>query len=508
MARYNFSMKESGLINEIRSPRIYRYNMAENLALLSNDPAVIRKFYQTDIAQYITDTWLADEYAHKFMANNLVGNAFAYFGIIPMVVNGKVNLLASNGFECKSNDKELSDRLNAIKEDANMEQLFADGVYWESGIGDFLYRVGVNPKISDKPLIDVIEPQFFEVNYLMGRPVSYVIKIACEDDPQYEFREIYGHDKETGNAKVEYRFFYNDKYVPLNDEALMKQCRLKFAYMELGDLKPIIFPFKELPIIYKKNNNRNILYRSERGVPDIQGMASIEDALTETISDLIDAIRKGGIKEWISEALIPQTADGQNLPINSFNKRIITTKGSSNPNQTEEFYRLVQGDINWEAYTRTIQNLMSIAINKAGLAPTTLGLTGLESINSSAESQDAREKTSMRTRELCLKEWKKTLKDLLNRYLQVWDYMKGLPIIDYSDLIEINFPDYTNPTVENVTDVLIQQVNNGLKSRETAIMELNDNNEDITKKELELIQSENLPKEEMKEVNIDEGGIQ
>ena len=145
---------------------------------------------------------------------------------------------------------------------------------------------------------------------------------------------------------------------------------------------------------------------------------------------------------------------------------------------------------------------MSIAINKVGLAPTTLGLTGLESINSSAESQDAREKTSMRTRELCLKEWQKTLKELLNRYLQVWDYMKGLPIVDYSELIEISFPDYTNPTIENVTDVLIQQVQNGLRSRKSAILELNDNNEKIAENELTLIQGETLPQEEMKEVSV------
>ena len=502
MAQYNFNLKNNAIINNMRSQKVYECNMAENYALLSNDPSVIRRFYQVEVAQFLKDTWLADEYTHKFMANNLVGNAFAYFGIIPMVVNGKVNLLASNGFECESDDKEINNRLNEIKEGADMDNLFADGVYWESGIGDFLYRVGVNKKVSDKPLIDVIEPKFFEVNYRMGRPISFVIKTVCEDDPSCEFREIYGHDSE-GYAKVEYRFWYEDKYVPLNDEALMEQCRQKFAYMDLSDFQPITFPFKELPVIYKKNNNRNMLYRGERGVPDIQGLASIEDALTETISDLIDAIRKGGIKEWISEELIPQTVDGQKLPIDPFNRRILTTKGSSSPLSNEEFYKLVQGDINWEAYTRTIQNLMSVAINKVGLAPTTLGLTGLESINSSAESQDAREKTSMRTRELCLKEWQKTLKELMNRYLQVWDYMKGLPIVDYSDLIEINFPDYTNPTIENVTQVLAQQVNNGLRSRKSAIMELNDDNEGIANEEMKLIEQENLPTVEEKNVNLE-----
>lgn len=66
-----------------------------------------------------------------------------------------------------------------------------------------------------------------------------------------------------------------------------------------------------------------------------------------------------------------------------------------------------------------------------------------------------------------------TLKDLLNRYLQVKDYIDGEEINDYSSLINITFNEYTNPTVENVTDVLVKQVQSGLKSRFTAIKELN-----------------------------------
>lgn len=133
----------------------------------------------------------------------------------------------------------------------------------------------------------------------------------------------------------------------------------------------------------------------------------------------------------------------------------------------------MQGDIKWEAYTQTIRMLMSTAINKAGLSPTTLGLTGLESINSSQESQDAREKPSMRKREIALNGWRKTLTELFNRYLQVTDYINGRDIGEYSDLINITFNEYTNPTVENVTDVLVKQVAGGIKSPITAIKDLN-----------------------------------
>lgn len=471
MAKYNFNLKNKELIDNLRSPSVYEYNLAQNLALLSNDPSVIRRFYEVQIPRYFKDVWLTQEARRKFLAQYIPGQAFAYFGIIPMIVQGKVNLVSSNGFKCESDDEEVDEILNDIKEKAELERLFSEGVYWESGIGDVAFRVSYCPHLCDKPIIDIIEPQHLEVNYERGQIKSFVVKEVSKDDPSYELREIH-YKNEFGNVCISYRFAIDGKYVYADDEAKIEECRMKFD----GDidLSTVELPLKDFLIIFKKNANSNQLYKGERGVPDIQGVADIEDALTESISDLIDAIRKGGIKEFVSDELIPQDENGNDMRLNHFNKTIITTKGSSTPGDSSALWNVVQGDINWEAYTKTIQNLMSVAINKAGLSPTTLGLTGLESINSSAESQDTREKPSMRTRAIALNGWKKTLKDLLNRYMQVKDYIDGQEIIDYSSLINITFDEYTNPTLENVTDILAKQVSAGIKSRLTAIKELSE----------------------------------
>jgi hypothetical protein len=440
------------------------------MALLSNDPTVIRYFYQVEALKYMNDTMLGIEFKDRFMAQTLDGQAFAYFGLCPMIVQGKVNLIASNGFVCESDNKQIDEVLNKCKDEAKLQELFSKGAYLESGLGDFLYRLSYNPSVSDKPLIDVVEPQNFEVNYRNGRVLSYVLKRTSEDDENYELREIY-YRAEDGGIYLTYRFYYDGKYVAPNDESLMKQCRRMFKTKV--DIKDVRLPFDDFPIVFKKNDNNNALYRGERGVPDIQGLDTIEDALTETISDLIDAIRKGGIKVYISDELIPQDENGNQLRLNQFNKTIVTTKGSSNPANPEELFKLVQGDVHWEAYTRTIQNLMSVAINKAGMSPTTIGLTGLESINSSAESQDAREKTSLRTRAKCLISWRLTLTELLNKYLQMLDYINGDTILDYSDLINIKFNEYSSPSTESTTEVLATQVSAGLKSRKQAIKDLN-----------------------------------
>ena len=511
MARYSFDLKQKEMVDELRSPSVYNFNMACNLALLSDDSSVIRRFFQVGVPRYFKDQWLVQEVSNMFMGHYQQGQAFAYFGLIPMIVKGKVNLVASNGFVCKSDDKAIDELLNNAVEKAELKQKFVDGVYWESGIGDVAYRVSYIPALSDEPIIDVIEPQHLEVNYSHGKIKSFVIKEVSADNPEYELREIHYKNKE-GYCCIDYRFWYNGKYVDKDDEAMIKECRLKFA--DDINLEPSVLPFKDFLIIYKQNPNGNKLYKGERGVPDIQGLMSIEDALTESTSDLIDAIRKGGVKEYVSEELIPQDESGKSLRLDHFNKTIITTKGSSTPGESQEKWKVVQGDIHWEAYTRTAQHLMSVGINKAGLSPTTLGLTGLESINSSQESQDAREKPSMRTREVCLNSWEKTLKELLNRWLQMHDYIKGRSIVDYSGLINITFNEYTNPTLENVTDVLTRQVAAGIKSRRTAIKELNDGlSEEQVDEEFMRIIEENggqvLPENEEevnKQVEVSENG--
>ena len=483
MARYGYKLTNKNILDNIRSPRMYEFNLARNMALLTNEPAVIRYFYQIEAPKLMGDQWLALEVKDSFMAQHLDGQAFSYFGLCPMIVQGKVNLLSANGFVCESDNKDIDKVLNRCKEDAKLQELFATGVFLESGLGDFLYRVSYNPRVSDKPLIDVVEPQNFEVNYKNGAIISYVIKRTSEDDNKLEVREIYFRNENDNGIYMTYRFYYDGKYVAPNDESLMKWCKDTFG-TEINT-KDVLLPFDDFPLVFKKINVIINISRGERGVPDIQGLASIEDALTETLSDLIDAIRKGGLKEYISDELIPQDEQGRQLKINSFNKRIITTKGSSSPVNSEELFKVVQGDVKWEAYVKTIQNLMSVAINKAGMSPTTIGLTGLESINSSAESQDAREKTSLRTRARCLMSWTITLRELLNKYLQMLDYINGDSILDYSELIKIKFNEYSSPSTESITEVLVNQVASGLKSHKQAIKELNkDYDDEDAEKEL------------------------
>ena len=288
MDRFNFTLKNNELIDNMRSPAVYEFNLAQNLALLSDDVSVIRRFYEVQVPKYFKDTRFAQEASNKFLAQYIPGQAFTYFGLIPMIVKAKINLVASKGFVCQSNDMDIDRALNVVIGEAELLQKFCDGVYWESGIGDVAFRISYCPNVCEKPIIDIIEPQRLEVDYKHGKIKSFVVKEVSQEDPSYELREIHYKD-EQGYVNIEYRFAIDGKYISLDDEALFQECKEKFPPdTKLTSLK---LPLKDFLIIFKKNDNANKLYNGERGVPDIQGLASIEDALTESISDLIDAIR-------------------------------------------------------------------------------------------------------------------------------------------------------------------------------------------------------------------------
>lgn len=466
---YKFDFKNKNVLGNVRSPKIWQFNLAMNMALLSNDSKVIRNFWRVDSRQFISDTWMAAELQDKFLGKYIPGQAFTYFGLCPMIVNGVQNLIASSGFVCESSDKEVDKILNQCIAKNKLQEQFASGVYYESGMGDFAYRISYCPKLSDRPIIDIIEPQHIELIYKRKILQTIIIKEVSDNEQDLELHEVYSKNAD-GFVVVEHFIYKGDRYIYKKDSYETYEQYLKILGITQGDMKPVILPLKEFPIIYKQNHINNLIYKGQRGVPDIMGLDTIEDALSESISDLTDAIRKGGVKEFVDDSLLQQDEDGNTLGYDPFNKTIIKTKGSSLENKS--LVTVVHGEINWQAYIESAKYLISSALNKVGISPTTIGITGLESINSSQESQDAREKPSLRKRKESLKSWNKTLTDLLNRYLQMRDYIDDEEVEDYEPFIHIKFNEYVNPTQESIVDLLEKKLNLGIITHKDAIKEI------------------------------------
>lgn len=480
-----FDLEKRNIWDRDHANDIFRFNLSLHHALLSGDSAIIRRFYQEGAGSLgCTDIYKYYEIERSFLYNARYKSAFVYAGLIPWIVESIVRLVASSGFIINSvlqNDgggkfgdslkEDLDNYINEVVKDIKLQELFERGVYLESGLGDFAYRISIDKSISDKPIIDVIEPQFLELEYKRGHINKVIIKESADDivlgsgiyKNTVMIHEIYSKDN-NGNVLINYKFYVKEKEITEeNNFALYQSCK---KYWNLNETT-INLPFKEFPIIYKKNNKRSELYKQERGVPDIQGLESIEDALSECLSNLVDTIRKSAPKTFVDESLLPSDIIGDTLEYSDFDHTYLLLKNSGL--DPTKMLVTIQATIDYQSHIETAKTLISHAINKAGLSPTTLGVTGLESINSAAESQDAREKPSLRTRKEKLEEWKNVLIEVLNKYFQYLAYVNGEVIGDYKNLFNITFNEYLNPSTENVVSVISQAVAGRIYSIELGV---------------------------------------
>ena len=467
----------------------YRLNLAKHRALLSGDSSIVRRFYRLQAFSVGTgDIYKHQEIQRTFFHNARFQNAFVYAGLIPWTVESIVRLVANSGFTLESplqtNDElgnaislDMVEYAKEVVERIDLQGKFERGVYLESGIGDFAYRISYDKSLSDEPLLEVIEPQFIEPTYKRGMLDTITIKESTDDiqigagryKHTVEIHEKYTKRtvKDTLGAEVvhvfiNYSFWLKGKEVD-NTHALYEDCK---KYWNITDLE-IELPFDWFPVIFKKNNKKSELYRQERGVPDIQGLDSAEDALSEVMSNSVDAVRKAAPKTFVPEDLLPTDIRGKTERYSAFDHEyLILGEAGIDPSK---ILLTTQANINWQAFNEISKFIISHAINKAGLSPTTLGVTGLESINSSVESQDAREKPSLRTRREKLKGWKVVLEDVINKYFKYMAWVKGEEIGDYANLINVSFNEYINPSTENVTEVLARAIAGRVYSIEVAV---------------------------------------
>lgn len=478
----SFDLKNRDVLDNNHSSEIYRFNLARNHALLSGNSAVIRRFYRQEVGKLgCKDIYNMSELTRSFFYNARQKNAFVYAGLIPWIVESIVRLVATSGVQVTSALDGGDDFDNALKLDIDeyinevvekyisLQEKFSRGVYLESGLGDFIYRISYDKNLSDKPIVDVIEPQYIEIKTKRGVIVEILIKESADDisadkpkDKQhYEVNEIYS--KKNGKVVITYKFYVNGKLIGPRSK-YYQECK---EYWSI-EKTTIELPFKDFPLVFKKNNKQSELYLGERGVPDIEGLETIEDALSESLSNLVDCIRKSAPKTFVDEELLPSDIQGNTEEYSAFDHEYLIIKNSGL--DPTKLLATIQGKIDYQSHIETAKTLISHAINKVGLSPTTLGVTGLESINSSVDSQDAREKPSLRTRSEKLVGWKNCITELLNKYFMYLAYINGEEIQDdYSKMFNITFNEYINPSTENIVAAIAQAITGRVYSVEYGV---------------------------------------
>lgn len=498
MGNYGFNLKHQKLLNDMESKEKFQLNLYKNKVFLTGSASVVEKFYKEDHNAF-EDKYEKSARTNTFWYNVKHKNARVFFGITKMINDAYVRLITSGGQTPVVNingeeNKEATKRLLEILEfNSFIESKWGLSESFQSGLGYAPIKISVDEDIAKMPLIEIAQPEYYEAIVKRGFIVGHMFKKRmAHNNINYELREIY--KKENVEVVIKYELYNmggnEPQLVDISklDEATFTGLGLDFLLVEkkVETTNMVFSKMEDIPVVLKNNTPYNSWFpKSAYGEADTQGLDLMEDALSELLSDMVEEIRKGRIKVMISEQLIPKNADNQSLGFDDFQLDYEIIKADEA--NAKNLIQIVQGDINSEKYLKGIATLIMYACNKAHLHPITLGLTGVESIAASQESQAEREKTSLRSREMKLNSWRRELKRLYKMVLQADDIINDKEIGDYD--ISIDFGDFTNPSRENVINLLNTAITSGLLNIKDAQDMYFDDDKDKDQKELSYVRT-------------------
>jgi len=373
-------------------------------------------------------------------------------GLPALISKTMVSLIAAPGINYEVEDnEEATERLEAILQDNNFEdKLFPDGVIYESYGGYFGFKISQDDMITSKPIIEIVNPENIEVIQERGRVVGMIFKHhKREGDNDIEIHEIY---KKYGEMQTEITYKkYQYKQAKLVEAGFDKE--------ELEEYEDIILN-TPLPAVLKNNTAVNTQFKgAPYGISDYANSQSLFNSMDEVLSQMMTAIRFARPKRFISEDLLVNTVSGRKAQFDDFETdyEIVQT----DPDNATEQYKQFDTTVDIFIYKEAFNSLIQQALNNAGLSPTSVGLTGLEALAASADSQREREKTTLRTREMKLKLWREALNELFVKVLQFDDVVnRGTEPGEYQ--IKISFNDYSIPSFEQRIQTATSALNGGL----------------------------------------------
>lgn len=329
------------------------------------------------------------------------------------------------------------------------DELLGDAIKDTLIEGDGAFKLSIDEEISKYPLIEFYSGSDVGYTYNRGR-LQEIIFFAyyTHNKETYRLEEIYG------KGFIDYKLFdKNDKEVPLSKvPEISHLSKITFT----GDFIMAV-PMKFFKSAKFKNRGNSIFERKSDNF----------DALDEVISQWVDAIRAGRVKNYIPEDLVPKDPNtGAAMRPNPFDNQFIKT-GSSMKEDAKEQIDQKQADINYEAFVQSYASTLDMCLQGI-ISPSTLGIDLKKTDN--AEAQREKEKTTLYTRGKIIDVLTEVIPLLINTTLKVMDNMRSINPKDYE--ASVTFGEYASPDFGSVVEVVGKAKSYGIMSIEKAVEEL------------------------------------
>lgn len=403
-----------------------------------------------------------------------------------------VSVYKDSGEVDKNKTKAATDYTLQLIDKVKLRDVLTECATNESWGGHSFIKFSFDTAISNFPIIEAADIMSTEVVKERNETVAIIFKTWYEDKKKgnqqrkYRLDEIYTTDA-TGDAVIRYELYElttgEEKRVPLNSIPETQ----KIVETVNSDDEVVFTGLKGMLAFDKPNKLPSLEFpHSNYGASDFEGATDSFDAVDEAYSTIINEIRDNRTFRYFASHNFRRDKDtGEILtPDDGFTKNFVLTEGDIDQEQGVNKNRIVdQIPDKTEEHKAKYLTAVTVALNKAGLSPYSIGITGLESINQSAESQQERNKVTLETRKAKLELWTPYLSKVLSQLLAFNTYLLNtvgvkqddmpLPDMDITlSTVTLDFGEYLQDTDKDLVDIWGLAKSQGISSTQNAVREL------------------------------------
>ena len=314
-------------------------------------------------------------------------------------------------------------------------------------IGDGAFKVTIDTQVSDYPILEWYPGD--RVEFVMHRDR---IREIVFKTPYKGKGGIYVLNERYGYGYVINELYQGNKLVDLKSLKATEQ--LKDTTFDESVMLAVPF------MIFESAKHEG------RGGSIYDGKLDSFDALDETWSQWMDALRAGRAKTYIPECLIPKTPEGGLIRPNPFDNRYFAADGDMREGQKNQVVT-DQPVIPHESYLASYCTALDLCLQGV-ISPSTLGIDVKKLDN--AEAQREKEKTTLYTRNAIVHALQNTLPDVVSACINANNILHNQVVEEVK--VNIPFGEYANPSFESQVETVAKAKQGGIMSIERCVEEL------------------------------------
>lgn len=432
----------------IKEPLSYETNVLKNRIWYRGDPSELDQFFKQTAVDPVSHSrfWAA-------VPSENLNIRKIHSGLPAMMVERLADIVTADLTGIELETEQLVDLWDEISEDNKFSKLAGEAITEALVAGDGAFKITIDTDITEHPIIEFFGGERVEYERSRGRlqKVLFYTEYAVKNG---EKRDEYRLEETFGRGSISYRLL-NDKgkEVPLN------------TVPELSDLADVTYPGDFIMAVPMQFFNSPKW--TGRGRSLFDSKSDPFDALDETISQWVDAIRAGRVQKYIPEDLIPKNPEtGALLRPNPFDNQFIALNAVIAEDKKGQI-DMVQPQILYEAFVSTYANALDMCLQGI-MSPATLGID-LKKLDN-AEAQREKEKATLYTRGKIITTLAKVIPQVVDTVLKVYDTMHGRTPREY--VVTVNFGEYASPSFDNLVETVGKARLQGIMSIEQAVEEL------------------------------------